>query len=154
MITAAALTISGCGVAVLTAEEQAEIEKTVQQKIAAKDYTVDVNMMIPTVGRSRSVNRYSVRVSADTLESYLPYFGRVYSGVPYGNQKGLNFTALISEYNDVEAADGGHDISIHVSNEEDSYTYSIFISATGNASISVSSANKSRISFTGELNLE
>jgi hypothetical protein len=108
--------------------------------------------MIPSAGPTRAVSNYSIKVSGDTLVSYLPFIGRAYN-VPYGGGKGLDFTAKINEYHDIANAGGGHDIVINVANEEDVYFYTINVTTNGSAFISVSSRNRERISYTGEMYL-
>lgn len=147
---AAVFTVSACGAARMTTADAAAIEKAVQDNLANKDYSIYIQLMIPTMGPTRAVSNYSVRVSGDTLVSYLPYIGRAYN-LPYGGGKGLDFTAKINDYHDLAAPGGGHDIMISVANDEDVFFYTINITANGSAFISVSSRNRERISYTGEM---
>lgn len=147
----AAATLSACGAA-LTAADQAKIEQTVQKNLADKDYTILIQLMIPSAGPTRAVSNYSIKVSGDTLVSYLPFIGRAFN-LPYGGGKGLDFTAKINEYHDITNAGGGHDVVINVANDEDVFFYTINVSANGSAFISVSSRNRERISYTGEMYL-
>ena len=148
--TVAVLTVSSCGVAGMTAADKAQIEQTVQDQLAAKDYTVLIQLMIPPVGASRAVSNYSVKVSGDTLVSYLPYIGQAYN-LPYGGGKGLDFTATIGHYHDQVLQDGNHNIIINLSNGEDVFVYNLNISPSGSAFLSVSSRNRQTISYTGEM---
>lgn len=149
---AAVAIVSGCGAARMTTAEKALVEQTVFQQLDAKDYTVLIQFMIPSAGPSRAVTNYSVKVSGDTLVSYLPYFGRAYN-LPYGGGKGLDFTAPISAYQDLLRTDGSHEILIRCSNDEDSFLYAIDIYGNGNAFLTVSSRNRETISYSGELDL-
>jgi hypothetical protein len=145
----AVVTVSACGAA-MTAADKANIEQSVQENLANKDYTIYIQLMIPSAGPTRAVSNYSIKVAGDTLVSYLPFIGRAYN-LPYGGGKGLDFTAKINEYHDVANAGGGHDIFINVANDEDVYFYSINVTTNGSAFISVSSRNRERISYTGEM---
>lgn len=146
---AAVITVSACGAANRATEDD---EALVQQKLADKDYSIYIQLMIPTMGPARAVSNYSVQVKGDTLVSYLPYFGRAFN-LPYGGGKGLDFTAKINTYHDIATNGGGHDIAIGVANDEDVFFYTINITANGSAFISVSSRNREKISYTGEMYL-
>lgn len=147
----AVVTVSACGAA-MTAADKAALEKSIQDNLANKDYTILIQLMIPSVGPTRAVSNYSIKVSGDTLVSYLPFIGRAYN-LPYGGGKGLDFTAKINEYHDIVNAGGGHDIIINVANDEDVYFYTLNVSASGSAFLAVSSRNRERISYTGEMYL-
>ena len=148
--TFAVIAVSACGAAGMTAADKAQIEQTVQDQLTAKDYTVLIQLMIPPVGASRAVSNYSVKVSGDTLVSYLPYIGRAYN-LPYGGGKGLDFTAKIGHYHDQVLQDGNHNIIINLSNGEDIFVYNLNVSPSGSAFLTVSSRNRQTISYTGEL---
>jgi len=149
LTVAAFLSVSACGAANRATEDD---EALVQEKLSNKDYTILIQLMVPSMGPARAVSNYSVQVKGDTLISYLPYFGRAYN-LPYGGGKGLDFTAKINTYHDIANAGGGHDIAIGVANEEDVFFYSINVSTSGSAFISVSSRNREKISYTGEVYL-
>ena len=153
MIAAAVtvMTVSACGAA-MTSADKASLEKAVQDNLSNKDYTILIQLMIPSVGPARAVSNYSIKVSGDTLVSYLPFIGRAFN-LPYGGGKGLDFTAKINEYHDIVNAGGGHDIVINVANDEDVFFYTLNVSASGSAFLSVSSRNRERISYTGEMYL-
>ena len=136
----------------MTTADRAAIEQMVQDNLSNRDYTVLIQLMIPSVGPTRAVSNYSIIVSGDTLVSYLPFIGRAYN-LPYGGGKGLDFTAKINEYHDIVNSGGGHDIVINVANDEDVFFYTLNVSASGSAFLSVSSRNRERISYTGELYL-
>lgn len=147
----AVVTVSACGAA-MTAADKAALEQAVQDNLANKDYTILIQLMIPSAGPTRAVSNYSIKVSGDTLVSYLPFIGRAYN-LPYGGGKGLDFTARINDYHDITNAGGGHDIVINVANDEDVFFYTLNVSASGSAFLSVSSRNRERISYTGEMYL-
>ena len=105
-------------------------------------------------GSSRSVSfGYSVEVRNDSLISYLPYFGRAYN-VPYGGGKGLNFSAPIGSYQEYMKRNGQRHIEIGVSNEEDTYLYTIEVFDNGNSSVEVRARERERISYSGNVDLD
>lgn len=148
----AALAVSGCGVAGKTSAEDALYAESVQKALAGKDYTVAIQFMIPSVGASRNVSNYSIKVNGDTFVSYLPYQGRAYN-LPYGGGQGFDFTAEIDEYQDVVQKNGNHEITIRLHNDEDTFVYLLSVSPDGNAYLKVTSRNRENISYSGQLDL-
>lgn len=148
----AAIFVSACGVARMTAEDKAKIEQTVIDNLTEKDYTILIQLMMPPIGASRAVSNYSVQVKGDTLVSYLPYVGQAYN-LPYGGGKGLDFTAKIGHYHDQVLQDGNHNVIINLFNGEDVFVYNLNISPSGSAFLTVSSRNRQTISYTGEMYL-
>ena len=156
MLTAAAvlLLLTACGVAGQTsAQKQAErqrVAQMVQESIDARQFTIDINYMIPLRGRSRAVNSFSVKVDGDWLDSNLPYFGQAQS-VPYGGGKGLTFKEEIAEYTDSGLVEEKRTLVLTVKNEEDTYVYTFTIFDNGSTDLRVHCRNRDDISYRGEL---
>ena len=132
-------------------ERRAKRAQAVEQALAARHYRVSVNMMYPRRGKAKTVSSdYGLEVKGETLVSYLPYFGRAYS-VPYGGGKGLDFTALISEYKAEKDDKGTTKISILVNNEEDDFSYFLTVFDNGQSTIDVRAREREPISFSGDL---
>lgn len=156
MVMALLLIVAGCSslTSAERAERQAAQMKAVAEALDGRHYTVRVGTMFPSRGPARQVSYgYSVEVKGDTLVSYLPYFGRAYS-VPYGGGKGLNFTALISEYKAVKDDKGTTNVSILVNNEEDDLTYYLTVFDNGQSTIDIRAREREPISFSGDLTVE
>ncbi len=147
LITAA--TIMAC--ASLTPAEQKELARKVNAALDNRHYTIDIRTMSPLRGPMKTVNSdWSLEVKGDTLISYLPYIGRAFS-VPYGGGMGLNFTAPISDYQERPGSKNARQITIQVSNNEDTYTYIIEVFDNGNSSIDVQARNREGISYSGDM---
>ena len=124
--------------------------QAVSEMLEARRYKVDIDYMNPLRGRGRALtDSYSLEVRNDSLISYLPYAGEAYS-VPYGGGKALNFKAPISQY---DISEGKKEIRIDVSNDEDTYIYTLTVFPNGNTSIHVQPTQRQSISFSGELKL-
>lgn len=121
--------------------------------IGNRHFTIDVDYMQPLRGPQRSVQGgYALTVKGDTLVSYLPYFGEVYTTTSYGSQKALNFQAPITGYEVTEPKPGLLRVSLAAATDEDSYVYHIEVYCTsGKSYIDVLARNRNSISFTGEL---
>ncbi len=149
----AAILLSGCATSEEMAAQMAELSANVTNALNNRDYKIAIDRMYPMRGSSRHVSfGYSVEVRNDTLVSYLPYFGRAYN-VPYGGGKGLNFTAPIGSYQEFMKRNGQRHIEIGVSNEEDTYFYTIEVFDNGNSTVDVRARQRERISYSGHIEL-
>ncbi len=158
ILLAAVAVLAGCGILnqkspEAIAEEQ-KTEKLVQDKLDSKQFTVNVNYMMPTKGGSKAVNgAYSLTIDGDSIDSYLPYIGGATS-VPYGGGKGLTFKDKITQYTDSGWEKDQRKISATTENGEDTLTYNITVFKNGSASIIVTSRNRDTISYRGLLDME
>lgn len=142
---------SSCATSEEKAAQMAELSANVTNALNSRDYKIAIDRMYPMRGSSRHVSfGYSVEVRNDTLISYLPYFGRSYN-VPYGGGKGLNFSALIGSYQEFMKKNGQRHIEIGVTNDEDTYFYTIEVFNNGSSSIEVRARQRERISYTGNV---
>jgi len=135
--------------------EKQEMARKVNEAITNRHFKVNVNMVLPMGGSPISPSTlYSVTIAGDSINSYLPYFGRAYD-IPYGGGKGLNFEGTIGQYSHgVNARKGEHQVTLYVENEEDIYRYDFSIFDNGSASIDVIARKRNPISYTGYLDLD
>ena len=137
------------------AERQARLKEDISTGLAERKFQIDVNQAHPQ-GRGSTIHltsSYSVRVSGDTIVSYLPFFGRAYS-VPYGGGQGLNFTGRIVSYESGVTRKGEHIITMGVESSEDVYVYTVSLFDNGSASVGVQPRQRSYIYFTGNYHEE
>ena len=110
--------------------------------------------MMPIRGGMKHLNdSYNIRLSGDTLYSYLPYFGRAYT-VPYGGGKGLHFQAPLQDYVVSHPKRDLTVIQLLVTNDEDQYHYMIELYDNGRANLTVRATEREQISFSGEMKLK
>ena len=141
----------GCATSEEKAAQMAELSANVTKALNSRDYKIFIDRMYPLRGGSKHVSfGYSVEVRNDSLFSYLPYFGRAFN-VPYGGGKGLNFSAPIGSYQEYMKRNGQRHIQIGVTNDEDTYFYTIEVFDNGNASVDVRARQRERISYSGNL---
>jgi len=153
VILAAILIACGSMTPAEKAERQARLAQAVDKALAERHYKVRISMMYPNRGMAVNVTSdYSLEVKGDTLVSYLPYFGRAYN-VPYGGGKGLNFTALISEYSSEKNRHGATVVTIKVKNDEDVYSYLLEIYDNGSTTINLMARERESINYSGDLDL-
>jgi hypothetical protein len=93
---------------------------------------------------------YSLTVSPDTIESYLPYYGRAYQATLDPDDAGIKFTSTDFTYT-VKERKRGWEIAVEPKDVQHSYRLSLTISATGSTSIRINSVHRQSISFMGHI---
>ena len=143
----------GCST-LTTAEREAkkaEWKAFVGKCIDDRHYKIDVSMMNPRRAPSKVLSgSWSLEVKRDTLDSYLPYFGRAFEPV-FGETKVLNFDAPIQSYEDSGLTKGIRTIRLRVDNSEDIIEYQLVITDDGYATIDVHPRKREDISFSGQI---
>lgn len=146
--------LAGCASSLSSSEKgakQTRIAQQVKEMLEARRYTIDVNYVYPKQMAPRHLSHgYSLRVSGDSVVSYLPFFGRAYR-VPYGGGKGLDFSAPIAAYRVAEGKKGTVIIEMAVDTNEDSFVFFIELFGNGQASVNVSARERDGISYTGQV---
>jgi hypothetical protein len=138
--------ITGCSSSKgLTKEEKAALREAIE----SREYTVDVDRMLPMSGRSQALtSSYSLEIKGNRVRSYLPYYGRAYS-VPYGGGDGLNFESEITGYESSFDTKGQATVEFETKTKEDLCRFRLEIFPDGQTSIHVTSVNRQAISFHG-----
>lgn len=156
--TVAATALIACGTqagitgSMSKAERQIYVANQVYDNLSNRQYTIEVDAMKPLRGSMRMLNdRYELTVKADTVVSYLPYFGDVYRVNPYSQQIGLNFTGTIYDYVATMVQQGQYRISFKTKTQEDTYVYNIDLYDNGKSDINVYGDFHDAISFTGQM---
>jgi len=145
------LTVAGRSMmAQVSNNDKSEKEQSVETIIGAQHYTFKAQSVHPTRGRVVQLNSdYDLRVSGDTVTSYLPYFGRAYSAPMDGRGGGIDFTSKQFEYNQKARKKGGWDITIKPRDVTDVRELFLTVFENGSASLRVSSNNRETISYNG-----
>ena len=130
-----------------------ETIKEINRKVESKDFTIAVNYANPL--RMKPVyltSEYDVRIKNDSAFAYLPYYGVAYTAPYNSTEGGIKFAEPMSEYKIIphKKADGW-DIRFRVKSKLTVYDFSLTIFNNGSSSISVSSYEKDRINFIGEV---
>lgn len=117
-------------------------------------FEIEPRTALTMSGRSIQLSsRYSLKVTKDSVYSYLPYYGRGYS-IPYGGGEGLDFEARTEKYTQNFGKKGNYEIEFSARTREDYYTFRIEVYDNGSSSIHVNMQNKQSIDFIGDLVLE
>ncbi len=105
----------------------------------------------PIRGRYRNLtSRYDVRVSSDSVISYLPYFGRAFTAPIDPSKGGIQFTSTDFSYDVSHDKSDKWNITIKPRGQDvRQMNFSVF--ENGSASLSVTSNSREPISFNGHL---
>jgi hypothetical protein len=131
-------------------DKKAEQAAAVKAMIEAQRYVFKAQSVIPTGGRFRQLNTsdYDLKVGKDTIESYLPYFGRAYSAPMDPTQGGIKFTSTKFDYQ-LKETKKGWEVTIKPTDGGDARQLFMTIFSNGTASLQVTSTNRQPISFNG-----
>src|SRR6266478_4179213 len=125
-------------------------ESAIKNIIEAKEYIFHAQAALPSSGPTRQLtSEYDLKVSKNSVVSFLPFFGRAYS-LPYGSTEGgFNFTSTKFDYSVTNRKKGGWEISIKPKDVADFREFSLTVSENGYGTLQVISNNRQPISFTG-----
>ena len=97
-----------------------------------------------------TTNTNYVKFQPDLIDSYMPYYGKAYSGIGYGGDTGLKFKDK-PEVFDVVKKKKAYQIDVTVKTSNDLFRLSLSVGFEGSTSLSVISNNRSTISYQGEI---
>lgn len=96
-------------------------------------------------------SQYQLIVDKDSVEAYLPYYGRAYSATMDPNDSGLKFKSKKFSYKADKKKKGSWQIKINTKDVKDSPSMVLSVSENGYATLNVNSNNKQPITFNGYL---
>ncbi|HEX8461202.1 MAG TPA: DUF4251 domain-containing protein [Segetibacter sp.] len=124
--------------------------KEISNLIDTKNYIFEARTALPTSGRQVNLtSTYDVRVSGDSIITYLPFFGRAYVAPMNPNEGGIKFTSTSYSYNVKDRKKGGWDITILPKDAKDVRQMFLTVSEDGYATLNIISTNRSAISYNG-----
>jgi hypothetical protein len=126
-------------------------DSALKSSIDAKRFVFYAQSAMPMKGGSRHLSTgYELKVSPDTLISYLPYYGRAYSaGYGGSDAGGYDFTSKKFDYDAKPGKKGGWEISIKPKDVQDVQEFTLSISTDGYATLRANSNTRQPISFRG-----
>ncbi len=135
------------GTTIVRAQKKQDV---IKNKIENKNYDFIVQSVTPAAGAIRQLSPdYDLRVTSDSIISYLPYFGRAYSAPLASSEGGINFISTKFDYSSVARNKGGWDIMIKPGDAQDVQQLFLTVFANGSATLQVISINRQPISFNG-----
>ncbi len=151
-----ALAIMLMAVLVCVLHAQDNKKDNAQQQLATaiqqQRYIFNAQSASPAGGGTRQLtSEYNIKVVKDSVISFLPYFGRVYTAPMPGDDGGIKFTSVKFDYTVVAGKKGGWTVSIKPKDAEDIRELTISISKNGYSTVQVISNTRQAISFYGEV---
>jgi hypothetical protein len=135
-------------------KEEQKLEKQVQVEamVNSKEFTFIGRTANPSGMRSVNLatNPNFMKFSPDMIESEMPYFGTSHTSVGYGGDAGLKFKAKPEEFT-MEKGKKNYEGMAVVKGADDKYKIYLSVSSDGSATLSVSSNNRSNISYSGTI---
>lgn len=156
VIILAVTVIAGWGVAnaqTASNNKKAVKDAAIKNDVESRHYTFIADYAQPLRGGEKMLTSiYDLRVTRDSLISFLPYYGQAYFDIPYNpTDGGIKFTSTKFDYAVKEKKKGGWEITISPKDAKDIERLILYISHDGYASLSVTSTNKDFISYNGYL---
>ncbi|MFV5695893.1 DUF4251 domain-containing protein [Flavobacterium sp. LB3P122] len=137
----------------LRAELKIEKEKQIAALVNSKAFVFIGRTALGQGFRSidLTTNSNYVEFKPDIIKSEMPFFGRGYSGIDYGNGNGgLNFEGSPKEFT-TEKGRKAYQIKATVNGDTDVYILFLSVFFEGNATLTINSNNRSPISYNGEI---
>jgi len=133
-------------------ERKIEQQKQIEAMINAKEFVFVGRTALPTGYNSVNLatNPNYVKFHPEMIESYMPYFGRAYSGVGYGGDQGLKFEGKPEPYT-FKKEKKNFQVEAKVKGGNDLFTISLYVGFEGDATLTIASNNRSSISYQGEI---
>lgn len=124
----------------------------IKNMIDSSRFVFNAERVNPMRGRTRYLtSSYDVILKKDTLESFLPYFGRAYQAPMDPSKGGIQFTSTDFSYTIVTKDNDKWDVVVKPKNNQDVEEMQFNIFGNGSATLNVLSTHKDPISFTGNI---
>ena len=134
-------------------QKKTEKQQQIEALINSNEFVFEASQALPQGGKMVILtgSSYTLKFHNDTIESYLPFFGRAYS-VDYGGDGGIKFKGKPDEYKVItQKAGKGYEIYASVKGQKDYYKLHLSVSPDGGATLGVDSNQRSNISYRGDI---
>lgn len=146
------LVFHACGTA-KTAAEKEKLAADIRNAVEIPDFTFKATYAYPTGYKSIYLSPYyDVKVSADTVKAYLPYYGRAYRAPMNPSEGGYRFTSTDFEYRVEEGNRRGNwNVMVTMRDLDRSVTFNFDVWENGTARLNVNDTDRQSISFQGDI---
>ncbi len=134
-----------------TTQSDKELQKAqIQALVDAQHFSFIAQKAVPLEMPSRQlVTDYELKIDKDTIQAFLPYFGKTNSFNVGSTDNGINFKSGNFKYTKQDKKKGGWNIKVVLKDAGDTKEVALNITSSGFATLEVSSENKQSISFNG-----
>lgn len=132
-------------------ERRATRVEEVHQLVKSGNFRFVARTATPLAGSKIDLTSpYDLEIRGDSVEAYLPYFGRAYQASYGSNDGGIKFEELSNEktieFNERKSL---YLINFNVKAVQDSYKISLSVGLSGYADLRISPTNRQAISYYG-----
>lgn len=148
-----ALIMTGCGTSKNTSQFENE-QYDIKEKLEKASFEFSTNYVVPmgNFPPRYLTSNYSVKLSGDTLYSYLPYFGVAYVAPINSSDSPLIFTTKDFDYQLTKGKKAGNwNVKIDVKDKRKQLRYILNIYNNGKADLIVNDFSRQSIRFQGEI---
>lgn len=132
------------------ASSQETNEATLKSLLSQKTFVFKAQSAWPLQGTVVQLNAgFDVKLLSDSINTYLPYFGRSFVATYSNGGGGINFATSKFDYKLKEKAKGGWEIVIKPTDTKDVNELIYSVSTNGYATLQVTSTTRQAISFYG-----
>jgi hypothetical protein len=146
------LLIQGCGTSRSAAEKE-QLAAEIADAVNASNFIFKATYVYPTGFRARYLSPYyEVDVSPDTVDVFLPYFGRAYKAPMNPNEGGYRFTSVDFDYSiEPGVRSGNWYVVIKFNDLDRSVSFNFDIWENETARLSIMDTDRQGISFQGDI---
>lgn len=135
------------------AQRKLDKQMQIENLIESKQFAFVATRALPMSGSSIDLTSNSnyVKFGPDYIESYMPFFGQAYS-VEYNYDPGVKFEGKPELYTiKTLKKNRGFDVIVKVPVTRDTYDLRLDVGLEGNSTLTISSFNRSSISYIGQI---
>lgn len=134
------------------AERKAALSSEVSALVDSREYAFVVKTVLPLSLPPININPGAggVIFGPEIVSSNLPFFGRAYGAASLDNDQGMVFSGAPENYQ-VKKRKKTYEVAMDVKTDSDSYGISLSISFDGAALLTISSSNRSDVSYSGNI---
>lgn len=143
------LFLTGCG----TTKEAAFMNQELEKALVSDNWVFTAQQSNPQPPANRGLDAgYELKCEKGKLQSYLPYFGRSFSGTAaYTNQNPLDFKTTEFTVQRNNGKKGSKVLLIRPGSVKEILEYRLTVFSNGRATLDVTFNNRSPMSFSGQL---
>lgn len=133
-------------------EKKAARLAAIKSMVESQNYTFKAQTALPLGLRIRQLTSdYDLKVTKESIISYLPYFGRAYTAPIDPTKGGIQFTSKDFDYTLTPGKKDGWTVVIKPKDYRDVQQMTLSISSEGYTQLQVTSTNRQPISFNGQI---
>ncbi|HMI59780.1 MAG TPA: DUF4251 domain-containing protein [Puia sp.] len=135
-----------------TEDKKAAKLAAIKNMVESQNYVFKAQTVMPMSGPIRQLTTdYDVKITKQSVISFLPYFGRAYSAPMDPSKGGIQFTSKDFDYSLTPGKKDGWSVLIKPKDYRDVQQMTLTISSTGYAIAQVTSTSRQPISFNGTI---